>query len=169
MLRLPSAAKVATAASAAGQMTDVNDMATPIAAAAPADIGSRVVKAVMWRSGSQIVAQISMWASTFFVIRLLNPGDYGLFAMTQSVLVLLSLLNGGGFAGALVRAETITTQDVRQVFGLLVALNVGIALLQVAAAPLAASYFKQPLVGELLVVQSLLYLANPFIVLPSAL
>ncbi|MEO9130963.1 MAG: lipopolysaccharide biosynthesis protein [Sphingomonas sp.] len=150
-------------------MTDVNDMTTPIEAPAPDEIGSRVVKAVMWRSGSQIIAQISMWASTFFVIRLLNPSDYGLFAMTQSVLVLLSLLNGGGFAGALVRAETITTRDVRQVFGLLVALNVGIALLQVAAAPLAASYFKQPLVGRLLVVQSLLYLANPLIVLPSAL
>jgi len=147
----------------------VNDMTTPIEAAAPDGLGSRVVKAVMWRSGSQIIAQISMWASTFFVIRLLNPSDYGLFAMTQSVLVLLSLLNGGGFAGALVRAETITTKDVRQVFGLLVALNVGIALLQIAAAPLAASYFKHPLVGELLVVQSLLYLANPFIVLPSAL
>jgi O-antigen/teichoic acid export membrane protein len=150
-------------------MTDVNDMTTPITAAGTADIGSRVVKAVMWRSGSQIVAQISMWASTFFVIRLLNPADYGLFAMTQSVLVLLSLLNGGGFAGALVRAETITTQQVRQVFGMLVALNVGIALLQVAAAPLAASYFKHPLVGKLLTVQALLYLANPLIVLPSAL
>ena len=123
----------------------------------------------MWRSGSQIVAQISMWASTFFVIRLLNPKDYGLFAMTQGVLVLLTLLNGQVFAGALIRAETITTRQVRQVFGLLILLNVGIALLQVAAAPLAARYFRHPIVAEMLTVQALLYLANPFIVLPGAL
>ena len=127
------------------------------------------MNAVLWRSGSQIVAQIVMWASTFFVIRLLNPTDYGLYAMTQGVLVLFSLLNGQGFASALVRAETVTPRQVRQVFGLLVLLNLGVALLQIAVAPVAARYFQQPIVANLLLVQSLIYLANPLIVLPTAL
>lgn len=144
-------------------------MTPGIDAAPPGGIGARVVNAVLWRSGTQIVAQIAMWAATFFVIRLLNPADYGLFAMTQSVLVLLSLLNGQVFAGALVRAPTITNHEVRQVFGLLILLNVGIALAQVAAAPFAAAYFKHPIVARLLTVQALLYLATPFIVLPGAL
>src|SRR3546814_5407899 len=48
--------------------------------------GSRVRSAVIWRSGSQILAQIITWASTLLVIRLLDPSDYGLFAMTQVVL-----------------------------------------------------------------------------------
>jgi len=146
----------------------VNDM-TPTITAAPASIAPRVVTAVLWRSGSQMVAQISMWASTFWVIRLLNPTDYGLYAMTSGVMVLLSMLNGQGFAGALIRAETITTREIRQMFGLLIMLNGGIALLQVAIAPLVAAYFRYPLVGTMLTVQALLYLANPFIVLPGAL
>ena len=144
-------------------------MATPIEAAAPASISARVVKAVMWRSGSQIVAQLSMWASTFWVIRLLNPSDYGLYAMTSGVMVLLSMLNGQGFAGALIRAKTVTTAQIRQMFGLLIMLNGGVALVQLAIAPLVAHYFRYPLVGEMLSVQTLLYLANPFIVLPGAL
>lgn len=130
---------------------------------------SRVVKAVLWRSGSQIVAQISMWASTFWVLRLLTPSDYGLYAMTSGVMVLLSMLNGQGFAGALIRSERVTKDEIRQMFGLLIVLNVAIALIQIAVAPLAASYFRYPLVGKMLTVQALLYLANPFIVLPGAL
>jgi O-antigen/teichoic acid export membrane protein len=65
---------------------------------------SRVLSAVFWRSGSQIAAQAVMWASTFFVIRLLAPADYGLFAMTQFVLALMSLMNGYSFTGALVQS-----------------------------------------------------------------
>lgn len=149
--------------------TILNDM-TPIIADTPAPgMAARVVKAVMWRSGSQIVAQLSMWASTFWVLRLLDPSDYGLYAMTSGVMVLLSMLNGAGFAGALIRAETITHAQVRQVFGLLLMMNGAIALVQFAAAPLVAAYFRYPLVGTMLRVQCLLYFANPFIVLPGAL
>ena len=75
--------------------------------------------AVLWRSGSQIAAQLVTWTATFLVIRLLNPADYGLFAMTQVVLMFLSLMNGYGFANALVRSETVTPLEIRQMFGLL--------------------------------------------------
>lgn len=141
------------------------------AAATPqsASFASRVMRAVAWRSGSQVIAQVIMWASTFFVLRLLDPSDYGVFAMTQSVLVLFSLLNGQGFAASLVRAETISDRQVRQVFGLLIVLNLGVALLQILVAPLAAAYFEQPVLTDMLRVQALLYLANPLIVLPAAL
>jgi O-antigen/teichoic acid export membrane protein len=125
--------------------------------------------AVLWRSGSQIVAQLVTWASTFVVIRLLDPADYGLFAMCQAILVLLNLMNGYGFANALVRLDRVTPLQIRQVFGMLVLLNGGLALAQVALAPLAAAYFRQPMVAEMLTVQALIYFATPFIALPQAL
>ncbi len=100
----------------------------------------------MWRSGSQIAAQLLTWTATFFVIRTLRPADYGLYAMTQAVLVMFTFLNGYGFTGALVRAETVDPKHVRQVFGLLLLFNGGIALAQVAVAPLVATYYHQPMV-----------------------
>lgn len=148
-----------------GQATEANSIASP---AAPG-IGARVVNAVIWRSGSQIVAQLSMWASTFWVLRLLDPSDYGLYAMTSGVMVLLGMLTGQGFAGALIRAESITDRDIRQTFGLLILMNGGIALIQFAVAPIVAGYFRHPLVADMLRMQALLYIANPFIVLPGAL
>ncbi|MGZ8998296.1 MAG: oligosaccharide flippase family protein, partial [Allosphingosinicella sp.] len=62
-----------------------------------------------------------------------------------------------------------TKVEIRQVFGMLLLLNAGLAIAQLALAPIAAAYFNQPMVSQLLSIQALLYLANPFIALPQAL
>ena len=129
----------------------------------------RVRGAILWRSGSQIVAQLVMWSATFVVIRILEPSDYGLFAMTQVILVLLNLINGCGFASALVRQEQVTERQIRQVFGMLILVNFGLGALQFALSPIAVAYYRQPIVGEMLRAQALLYLFTPFIALPQAL
>ena len=143
------------------------DPIVPTSDAAP--LSHRVRDAVFWRSGSQIVAQMITWGATFLVIRILNPADYGLFAMTQVVLVFLHLLNGYGIASALIQSEKVSTTQVRQVFGMLILLNAGLGLAQIALAPLAAAYFRQPMLDDLLRVQALLYVATPFIAVPNAL
>ena len=130
---------------------------------------ARVRSAVFWRSGSQIAAQLVMWAATIIVVRLLDPHDYGLFAMTQVVLVLFNFLNGYSFASSLIQSDSVDEKRIAQVFGLLILLNVGLAVVQFVTAPFAAAYFKQPVVADMLRIQTLLYLATPFIALPSAL
>ena len=132
-------------------------------------LAARIRQAVIWRSGSQIVAQLVQWAATFAVIRILQPADYGLYAMTGVVLAFLNLLNGYSLASGLVRAPAITPAQVRQVFGLLLLLNATLAAVQFAAAPLVADYYRQDAVAAMLRVQCLLYLATPFITLPGAL
>ena len=132
-----------------------------------AAFGSRVRSAVIWRSGSQILAQIITWASTLLVIRLLDPADYGLFAMTQVVLSFLAFLNGWGFASALVQSDSVDPFRIRQAFGLLLLLNALLAAIQYFGAPVAAAYYGQPMVADLLRVQALMFLATPFIALPE--
>ncbi|WP_267381897.1 MULTISPECIES: lipopolysaccharide biosynthesis protein [unclassified Sphingomonas] len=132
-------------------------------------LASRIRRAVIWRSGSQILAQTVQWAATFLVIRILGPADYGLVAMTQVVLALLNMLNGYGLASGLVQQAEVTERQIRQLFGMLIVLNGGLALAQVALAPLAAAYYRQPEVTVLLRVQALVYLTTPFIALPLAL
>ena len=132
-------------------------------------LSNQVRRAVIWRSGSQIGAQLVQWAATFLVIRLLDPHDYGLFAMTQVVLVLLNMLNGYGLASGLVQQQRIGEREVRQLFGMLLVLNGGLALAQVLLAPVAGAYYRQPIVVDMLRVQALLYLTTPFIALPYAL
>ena len=87
------------------------------------NFGNRVRSAVFWRSGTQILAQIIAWGSTLAVVRVLDPGDYGIFAMTQVVLVFLSFLNGYGLASSIIQAEKVEPIRIRQAFGMLLLLN----------------------------------------------
>ena len=146
--------------------TAVSDV-LPSAEIDRAGFAQRVRSALIWRSGSQICAQIITWASTFVVINLLKPADYGLFALTQVILAFLSFLNGYGFANALVQSESVEPHRLRQAFGLLLLLNAALAAAQFFGAPLAAAYYGEPMVADLLRVQALIYLATPFITLPE--
>ncbi len=130
---------------------------------------NRVRTAVFWRSGSQIAAQILMWTATIIVVRLLDPHDYGLFAMSQVVVVALNFLNGHSFASSLIQEEHVSKQRIGQVFGVLILFNIVLASAQYIAAPWVAAYYRQPLIVDMLHAQTLLYLITPFIALPTAL
>ena len=129
---------------------------------ASGDFGQQIRRAVIWRSGSQIAGQLIAWTSTFLVIRILTPQDYGLFALTQVMLILFTLLNGYGLAAAAIQRPDVDARTMRQIFGLLVLVNLALALAQIACAPLAAAYYREPMVADLLRVQALIYLTNPF-------
>lgn len=128
----------------------------------------RVRSALFWRSGSQIVAQIVLWSATLLVVRLLDPSDYGLFAMTQVVSVIFAVFNGSGFASALIQADSVDDNEIAQVFGMMLLLNGALATVQWIAAPFAAAHFNQPVIADMIRVMALSYLAMPLIYVPSA-
>jgi O-antigen/teichoic acid export membrane protein len=128
----------------------------------------QVRSAVIWRSGTQIFSQLITWTSTFLVIRILSPADYGLYAMTSVLLVLLNLVNGYSLANAVIQKREVTPYLMRQLFGMLFALNLTLAAIQWMAAPWVAKYYGQPLLTDMLRVQSLIYLTNPFLAMGYA-
>ncbi|RDC59104.1 Succinoglycan biosynthesis transport protein ExoT [Alteripontixanthobacter maritimus] len=144
----------------------MSNVASPPVTAA---FGTRVRSAMAWRWGSQVGAQAITWASTLAVVRLLEPSDYGLFAMTQVVLAALAFLNGYGFATSLIQTDDLSDRRVRQVFGMLLLANGSLAIAQFFLAPVAAAYYGQPLVADMLRIQAVLFLTTPFIAMPSAL
>jgi O-antigen/teichoic acid export membrane protein len=136
---------------------------------APEPLFAQARRAVIWRSGAQILGQLITWAATFLVIRVLDPHDYGLFAMTQVVLAFLNMLNGAGLTRGLIQQREADERSIRQLYGMLIVLNFSLGALQFALAPLAAVYFRQPIVTDLLRVQSFLYFTTPFVAFPYAL
>jgi O-antigen/teichoic acid export membrane protein len=149
--------------------TSIPNLETAASDNAPGGFADRVRSAVFWRWGSQVLAQIITWSATIMVVRLLDPHDYGLFAMTQAVLVALNFLNGYSFATSLIQAKEVDERRVGQVFGLLILSNLILGAAQWLLAPLAAQYYGQPVVADMLRVQCLVFLTTPFIALPSAL
>lgn len=125
--------------------------------------------AVAWRWGTQFGAQLITWTSTILVVRLLDPTDYGLFAMSQVVITALAFLNGQSFATSLVQTDRVDDRRIGQIFGLLLVFNGALAAMQFVFAPYAAAYFREPLVADMLRVQALIFLTVPFSALPSEL
>lgn len=132
-----------------------------------AELGGQVRRAVFWRTGTQIVSQMISWAATLIVIRLLDPADYGLFAMAQVMMTFLDFLNGYGFASALIQSKDLAVKAIRQALGITILLNCGIAALQIAVAPAVAAYYGRPEIEDLLYLLALIYLATPFIIIPE--
>ncbi len=128
---------------------------------------ARVRAAVIWRWGAQVGAQIITWTSTFLVVRLLDPTDYGLFAMSQVVVTALAFLNGASFATSLVQTDRVDERRIGQVFGLLLMFAVMLASAQFLFAPYAASYFGEPVVADMLRLQAVIFLTIPFSALPG--
>lgn len=136
---------------------------------APEGFGARVRSALAWRWGTQLIAQFITWGSTIIVVRLLDPSDYGLFAMSQVFVTALNFLNGWSFASSLIQADKVGDREIGQVFALLLLTNGMLAAAQLLFAPVVAGYYGQPAVAELLRVQALIFLTIPFTALPTAL
>ena len=99
----------------------------PLRRANARGFAEQVKPGVIWRSGSQLIGQLIAWTSTFLVIRLLNPSDYGLVAMTGVILTFLDLFNGWGFASSLVRDERTDRHKIGQAFAMLILMNGALA------------------------------------------
>jgi O-antigen/teichoic acid export membrane protein len=67
-----------------------------------------------------------------------------------------------------IQRDEVDRHILRQLFGILMLFNLALALVQLAAAPLAAAYYREPMVADLLRAQALLYITTPFIVLAYA-
>lgn len=146
-----------------------NPAVSPAPDAMPAGLAQDVRRAVIWRSGSQIVGQVIAWTVTLIVLNLLRPADYGLYAMAAVMMTILDFLNGYGVASALIQQKDVSQRIIRQALGIMICLNTGIAIIQFAAAPLVAAYFGKPEVESLLHHLAFIYLATPFIIVPEVL
>lgn len=104
-------------------------------------IQARVFDAVRWTTATRFGGSLLTWSINLFVVRLLEPADYGLMALAMAWIGFTDLLSGFGQRVALVHRPTLDDTIVRKVFGALVLWNAaqfGVSLL--AAHGLAAFY-----------------------------
>ena len=131
-------------------------------------VGAKVLSALRWSAATRLVSQAVSWAMTVFVIRLLSPSDYGVLAMAVILPSALYLLNDLGLDVVLVQRLTPGEEFRRQVFGVVIAVNLLCALILITTAPLVAAFFSEPILVPILRVLSLQFLLLVFETLPRA-
>ena len=131
-------------------------------------IRSKVMSALRWSAASRLLGQLASWAITIFVIRLLSPGDYGLMAMAMVLVSFLVILNTLGFDAVLVQHKRLDSQTRRQVFGVIIIINVSFFLLLWNGASAIAHFYSEADLELILKVLSLQFLLLIFETLPQA-
>ena len=88
-------------------------------AIAGADFRLKVLSSLKWQGAALALGQLISWGSTFVIVRLLAPGDYGLMAMATVLMSLMLMLSELGIGAAIVQVPEIDESDLPALQGLL--------------------------------------------------
>ncbi len=131
-------------------------------------ITAKVVHSLKWLTVTKLAAQLLRWGVTFVVIRLLMPEDYGIYAMADVVMYFFGLFSGAGMASALIQVRSFSVTQMRQVLGLLLVVNLSLALLVFFLAPWIADFYQEERVIPVLYAMMLGFLTVAIETLPTA-
>ncbi len=131
-------------------------------------LSNTVIQGLKWGAMLRLAAQIFTWLNTLFLIRLLTPDDYGLMAMAMAFIGVFALMGDFGIAKAVIQAENLNKQLLRQAFTINLLSCFVLFLLFFFAAPLIADFFDEPRVTLLVQVVACQHLILIFHTLPYA-
>src|SRR5665647_1335680 len=130
---------------------------------------SQALSGFRWTASVRLLSQVITWAITIFVVRLLSPTDYGLLAMATVFIGFLQMFSELGLGPALIQKADLDERTLRQTFGIVLLLNLGLAAVLALAAPLIGIFFAEPRVVPVVRVLALQFVISAFDVIPNVL
>lgn len=109
-----------------------------------ATLRRRSVRGAIMTFVSQGMRIALQFGSQIAMMRLLDPGAFGLIAMAMPALGLVQIFNDLGLTQATVQRNELTYEQSNALFWINLAISIGLALLLVLSAPLIAWFFHEP-------------------------
>lgn len=128
---------------------------------------TEILRGLKWTAGAKLGSQLITWGITIYVMRVLDPGDYGLLAMATVFLALLGMFAEVGLGPALVQKSELAPETVRRAYGIVWVVNLSLFGLLNLGADLVAAFYSEPRLVPVLRVLSLQFLIIPFSVIPE--
>jgi len=128
-----------------------------------------VMSGVKWLALTKIIIQLFRWGATFWVIRQLNPNDYGIMAIAEIIINLLVALNFLFVGNIIIRHKCISKAVMGTLFSFCVLFGFSLFFIQFLSAPFLASFYDTPEVEIVLQVLAITYILEIFNVRPLAL
>ncbi len=127
----------------------------------PADIGKAARQGGLWSIIGYAFSKITSFASSIVVARVLAPEQFGLVAMTNTVLAMVQILGILGLAAAIIHQRDDIDEYANTGWWMDVICGICLFILSNAVAPFAALYYHEPQVRLIIFVASFNYLINP--------
>ena len=132
------------------------------------NIKQQVISGMKWSASAKLFTQVFSWISTFYVIRLLTPEDYGLVALATVFFTLITLVTNNGIINAIVQKKIKDSERRRALITVSLGMNALLSAAMIGAAEPIASYYENV---EIVPVLLFLGVINPLMslsVIPQA-
>lgn len=129
---------------------------------------AKALRGFFWNSCERASVQIAGFITSVILARLLAPSEFGLIGMMTVVLALAQVALDSGFGQALIQKKDASDTDGVSVFFFNLVASLVLIAMVCAAAPLVATFFRQPLLTPLLRVMSVSFLINALGIVHSA-
>lgn len=128
----------------------------------------RAFSGVRWTASARILVQVIKWPSTIIVMRLLDPHDYGVVAMSSIVIEFVSIFGEPGLAAGLVQTKELSADTSRAASALIWLLNLLLLGVLMLSAPSIAAWYHEPELTRVIRVASLSLLMTAIATVPQA-
>ena len=108
------------------------------------NVKSAALQGGLWFAALSLATQGVSWVFTFYVIRLLDPSDYGLMTMASILTAYLQMFSGLGLGAGIVQREEVTDEELDAVFWLSLGVGSALGALAVALAYPTSWIFHEP-------------------------
>ncbi|HSC92511.1 MAG TPA: MOP flippase family protein [Gaiellaceae bacterium] len=125
-----------------------------------ASLGSRIVRGLAWKVGSEAFGQVFRIVVAIMLARLLAPADYGVAAMALVLTSLVPIFADLALGAALVQRKELSEDDRSTVFWTSVAAGVVFTTIAVASAGAVAAFYGEPQVKPLFMALGLTFLIS---------
>lgn len=115
---------------------------------------------VFWAGIDKFGVVLLQFVINLVLARLLTPGDFGCISMILIFVAVSQTLIDGGFGAALIQKIDATQRDYSTIFYWNALFSVGLYLIIYAAAPNVATFFRMPLLEDLLRVLGIVIIIN---------
>lgn len=120
--------------------------------------------------GMQTIVQFAIdFTASLIVARLLSPHEIGAYSIALAAVVVAQTLRTAGVNMFLIAAPNLDESQVRTALGLAMVASVAFAGLIFAAAPLVATFYREPVIADILRIVCISYLLAPYQVLAHGL
>jgi O-antigen/teichoic acid export membrane protein len=130
---------------------------------------SSVMSGIKWLALTKIIIQVFRWGATFWVIRQLNPNDYGVMAIAEILINLLTAISYLCIGNIIIRYKNISKSVMGTLLSFCVLIGIALFIIQFFSASYLANFYEIPEAKHVLQVLAIAYLIEIFNVRPFAL
>ncbi len=120
----------------------------------------KIIESTGWYLIVRLWTQGISWIVTLVLARLLSPEDYGLFGMAMAVIVCFELFQELGLGAAIIQRQNLSIPQINAVFWVVGGIGLLLFASSFVMSPLAAWYFEEPRLVDMIRVLGLVLLFN---------